>query len=975
MQHGEDEQPNEAVRGRHKRILPFVRDTSRIQGQKKHQLPSVFPISGESSRGHGRGHGRGRGLGRGQGKRRGRGGGLSHPPPELSRYREANSRPGPDEFRQHNNEPITSELSAPSASFGALASSSSGHSLLDRSLSKEMQRLTRDPSSGPHITVTQSSTRTFQTSARPRKRFRPRKNEEYKRTEINTGPAEFSIEQQPSRQTNNSSYDSIDHPTAKRPRIKEEAVSSSSSHVHLVNQQVVVKPEMEEEAAIELLKGQPTSGSKFISYDNHSMCRFDCGEPPSQVRKHRKALKQQEIRALQDQGMNVLASFIRDDGIAIDWCVPMKNKHSTLAPNRISPIVIFNDPKFKTSRPSGKASSPTPPPPQNQPLPSHLNPIIVSTDRPSSERSSSPVGTEITCKEVPIPQRHLPRSGSTRNLEIWAFEQMRLLEAELGSVVLPPPELVGIGEYLAGQEPREGARPYIRIRYKRVVRVQPQTGSTANLVTPPEYLSPTTLSSIDSTGPELPFITYIESSYSSPPSMLLHKDEIDELADNPPSPIAPPSPGQPIIKDTSTSMVNFGTLNANASDEPQAAINGKSPQTTLTGHGEELDELQRLRRDLELSKLEAERKHKELEERILELSRKRPETHTPRPSEQPQPPTIVRIANEEQSSILPLRRGKYDKTRRLLAVSSSAILHVSWLGVMQLVNKGSRQIAATGFGSNPPSSISIEDACSLSPFSTALALSGHESQLAVATLGEGSFGFHPLPGKPHDAKGACSIVTVDQHSVITLGHDRRYIHWKFQSDECLTNPLVLPKLNSCTALAFNPLHNTVITAGSESNKRSKLTLHNMVDPKHSPNTVELSNHPHHVHVDCDNPFLLLARLDDQFQVHDTRMPLYQCVQKFGYQSATHDKGEFRVRGMALVNEVQLDVLSLTIGSTKGDYFARGDASIVRLWDRRSSQSYQTLPTIPLQRVVEVVLDHTSVSCATEAHHIVTYPIV
>ncbi|KAF8760890.1 hypothetical protein RHS01_00539 [Rhizoctonia solani] len=849
MQHGEDEQPNEAVRGRHKRILPFVRDTSRIQGQRKHQLPSVFPISGESSRGHGRGHGRGRGLGRGQGKRRGRGGGLSHPPPELSRYSEANSRP-------------------------ALASSSSGHSLLDRSLSKEMQRLTGDPSSDPHITVARSST--------------------------------------PPRQTNNSSYD-ID-PTAKRPASKKKQ-SLGQFSCSSGKQQVIVKHEMEEEAAIELLQGQPTS--------------------QQQVRKHRKALKQQEIRALQDQ-----------------------EKHSTLAPNRISPIVILNDPKFETSRLSGKASSPTPPPPQNQPLPSHLNPIIVSTDRPSSERSSSPVTIEITCKEVPIPQRHLPRSGSIRNLEIWALEQMRLLEAELGPVVLPPPELVGIGEYLAGQEPREGARPYIRIRYKQVVRVQPQTGSTANLVIPPEYPSPTTLSSIDSTRPELPFITYIESSYSSPSSMRLHKDEIGELADNPPSPIAPPSPGQPIIKDTSTSMANFGTLDANASHEPQAAINGKSSQTTLTGHGEELDELQRLRRDLELSKLEAERKHKELEERILELSRKRPETHTPRPSEQPQPPTIVRIANEEQSSILPLRRGKYDKTRRLLAVSSSAILHVSWLGVMQLVNKGSRQIAATGFGSNPPSSISIEDACSLSPSSTALALSGHESQLAVATLGEGSFGFHPLPGKPHDAKGACSIVTVDQHSVITLGHDRRYIHWKFQSDECLTNPLVLPKLHSCTALAFNPLHNTVIAAGSESNKRSKLTLHNMVDPKHSPNTVELSNHPHHVHVDCDNPFLLLARLDDQFQVHDTRMPLYQCVQKFGYQSATHDKGEFRVRG-----------------STKGDYFARGDASIVRLWDRRSSQSYQTLPTIPLQRVVEVVLDHTSVSCATEAHHIVTYPIV
>ncbi|CAE6419534.1 unnamed protein product [Rhizoctonia solani] len=995
MEHKEDEQPNEAVHGRRKRILPFVRDTSRIQGQKKHQShPTIFSASSQPSRG--RGHGRGHG----QGKHRGRGGGsLPRPPPELPRYIEGSPWSQLDDFGEYGPEPVAPEpATPPDSSFGAQPSPSSGHPLLKKLSFKETEKTPEKRTSDLNIPGPQPSIRPPQNSERPRKRFRPGKNgkhrlnSQHNRANANAFFAEPLAEQQSSQKMTDFASD-IDHLPAKRPRITEEAASSSCASMSLVNQEMVVKSEIEDESATKLLREDPTSGSKFISYDSHPMCRFECGEPPSRVRKHRKALKQQQVRVLRDQGMNVLATFIRDDGIAIDWSIPMKNKDDISTSKSMSPIVVFDDPK--PNFPSPGDATPPISSPRRRPLPSHINPLAVSADKHVNGHPSIPTVTEIACREIPIPLRHLPRDGNTRKLEIWALEQMRLLEAELGPIILPPPELVGIGEYLIGQRLSEGVCPHIKIRYERTVRVKPRIESSTNpdeaysladlMQDPPaissEYPSPIPPSPNGLPQSTLPPIAHMEAPHLSPPTRPLPvKDEVDELANNPPSPLASFDPAYPIPDMIPTFVSNTETLKENESCEPQIATNEESSQNTPTDLCEELDELQRLRRDLELSRFEAERKHKELEERILELSRKRPESHTPRSNEQ-QPPTTIRIANEGKSTILPLRRGKYDKTRRLLAVSNSTILHVSWLGVMQLVNKSSRRIVATGFRSGPPSSISIEDACSLSPSSTALALSGHESQLAVTILGEGSFDFHPLQAKPHDTKGICSVVPIDQQSVITLGHDHRYMHWNFQPDRCSTNPLPLPKLHTCTALAFDPLRGNIITAGSDSNKRSKLTLHNLVDSKHIPNTVELSNHPHHINIDCDNPFLLvlevvypllardtktvftdvvcqLARLDDQFQVHDIRMPLYQCVQKFGYQSVVHEKAEFRVRG-----------------SSKGNYFSRGDTGIVRLWDRRSPQSYQTVPAIPLQRIVEVVLDHSLVSCATETHHIVTYPIL
>lgn len=53
-----------------------------------------------------------------------------------------------------------------------------------------------------------------------------------------------------------------------------------------------------------------------------------------------------------------------------------------------------------------------------------------------------------------------------------------------------------------------------------------------------------------------------------------------------------------------------------------------------------------------------------------------------------------------------------------------------------LVRLFTRRIVATGFEAGAPDSISVDDACSLSASSTALALVGNQSQLAIATLGQ-----------------------------------------------------------------------------------------------------------------------------------------------------------------------------------------------------------------------------------------------
>ncbi|KEP55142.1 hypothetical protein V565_007850 [Rhizoctonia solani 123E] len=973
MGHNEDEQPNESVYGRRKRILPFVKNTSRFQGQKNHQFaPILVPVPpSESTRGRGYNHGRGRG--RGQGKNRGRGGGPP-PAPELPQFREVKPWAQLDDFREYDPQPTPPEPSTPPhPSFGMQAGPSSSHPPPEIPKFVVIRQRLDEWAPGPSTLGPQPPILPFQNSTKPRKRFRPgnnvkqKHNDQPKTANINALIAGPSVDRQVHQEPADLLCDDDSCPPVKRPRTEEKEGPPSCAPSSKIAQ---VKSEIEDDPAIQLLHEKPTSGTKFVSYNNHPRCRFNCGERPGQVRKHRKALKRREIQALCDQGKEVLAAFIRDDGIAIDWIVPKGEVNGPTSESMSPPVVILDD--LEANHPPEEADSPAPPP--NLPLPSHLNPLVVSAGGSDSRRSSTPTTTEIAYREVPIPPRHLPRGGNTRKLEIWALEQMRLLEAELGPVILPPPEFVGVGEYITRQKLPEGVCPHIKLRYKRTVRVQPPAEPSTNSdemfslaelfaespATPPEYSFTTRLPSVGLPEPTFPLIAHLEAACSSiaPSSPPPVKDEVDELADDPPS-----LPGSPSLaldaNEDNTPIPTIQFLSGNGAD-PQVVTTEGTSRVPSEAPNTDLDDLQRLRKDLELSKLEAERRHKELEQRILELSQKHSETPVPGPNVE-QLPAIIRIADEGKSNILPLRRGKHDKTRRLLAASDSTILHVSWLGVMQLVNKDSRRIVATGFGSDTPISIAVEDACSLSPSSVALALSGNEYQLAIATLGQGSFGFRPLRDQPHDAKGVCSIVPVDSQSAITLGHDHRYIHWKFQQDQCSVDSLSLPKLHLCTALAFDPLHNNIVTAGSESNKRSKLTLHKLTDPTHIPNTVELSNHPHHVHVDPDNPFLLvleLARLDDQFQVHDIRMPLYQCVQKFGYQNVIHEKAEFRVRG-----------------SPRGNYFARGDTGLVRLWDRRSPKSHQTIPVIPHQRVVEVVLDRSFISCATEAHHIVTYPIL
>ncbi|KAJ1311037.1 hypothetical protein OPQ81_009543 [Rhizoctonia solani] len=926
MEHNEDEQPNESIYGRRKHI-PFVKNTSRIQGQQKHQYaPNTFSAPhGESSRGRGyvRGRGRDHSRGRGQGKHRSEGG-RNPPPhvPQLPLFKQVDCWTQFDALKEHNQHTIPESSTWLQPNFGVRLGASPSHLPLEKP---------DEWAPGPSVIDRQPPIPPSQNSRRPRKRFRPGKNGKHKHnsqhntTDANTLTTSPSLDRQAPLETADPLRADDYYPPSKRPRIKEEEASPSRTSLSESAQGEFIKSEMGDDPGIDLLLEKSTSGTKFISYDNHPMCRFNCGEPPSRVRKYRKALKGQEVEALRNQGKEVLTAFIRDDGIAIDWVVPNKSDVDSSIPKNTPPTVILGDSGPDPTPPSEGVDAPTLPS-LNRPLPSHLNPLVASADKPDCRRSSTCAATttEIAYREVPIPSRHLPRDGNTRKLEIWALEQMRLLEAELGPVIIPPPELVGIGECITGQKLPEVVHPHIKIRYRQIVRVhQPSVKPGTDFKTPkptepvgkPAAISPIDLSTaplppIDVSEPTLPEIAHPEAarSPSIPITLLPIKNDLDELADDPLSVATSPEPTHSTAENTHTPVLGIKLLNEKTVNEPCTGANKEPLQTADEDANRDSDELQRLRRDLELSRLEAERKHRELEQRILELSQKRLGTHTPTPNIEPTPKP-VRTADE---------------------ASESTILHVSWLGVMQLVDRDSRRIVATGFESGVPSSISIEDACSLASSSTALALSGSECQLAIAALGEGSFSFLPLRDQPHDDRGICSVVPVDARSTITLGHDHRYVHWKFQQDQCSTDLLCLPKLHS-------------------------------FDSKQIPNTVELSNHPHHVHIDPDNSFLLileLARLDDQFQVHDIRMPLYQCVQKFGYQNVLHEKAEFRVRG-----------------SSKGNYFARGDTGIVRLWDRRSSKSHQTIHVIPHQRVVDVVLDYTSISCATEAHHIVTYPIL
>ncbi|KDN43517.1 hypothetical protein RSAG8_06106, partial [Rhizoctonia solani AG-8 WAC10335] len=605
MEHNEDEQPNESVYGRRKRILPFVKNTSRIQGQKIHQFaPILVPVPpSESTRGRGynRGRGRDRGRGRGQGKNRGRGGGPP-PAPELPQFRELNPWAQLDDLREHTPQTTIPEPSTPpQRSFGMQPGPSSGRLPPEIPKFEVIRQRLDDWAPGPSMLGPQPPIRPFQNSKQPRKRFRPGKNDTHKynnqpntvnTTVLAAGP---SVNRQIPQELVDPLRDDGACPPAKRPRIQEEA-SPSRASPSTVALEKAVKSEIEDDTAIELLQEKPIKSGNIatsphsVSYDNHPMCRFNCGELPSQVRKHRKVLRGQESRALRDQGKEVLAAFIRDDGIAIDWIIPTRSEAGGSTPKSMSPVIIPDDPEINT--PPSEEADPPALPPANWALPSHLNPLVVSMDKFDGRRSSTPTTTEIAYREVPIPPRHLPQDGNTRKLEIWALGQMRLLEAELGPVILPPPELVGVGEYITGQELPEGIRPHIKLRYKRTVRVQPsvepstnseETFSLAELMaespaTLPEYPSTAHITSIDLLEPTLPLIIHLETagSPSTPSSPPLIKGEVDELADDPPLPASPKLALVTDEDDTPIPTIEF--LRRNSTGEPQVTTTKESPQ-------------------------------------------------------------------------------------------------------------------------------------------------------------------------------------------------------------------------------------------------------------------------------------------------------------------------------------------------------------------------------------------------------------
>lgn len=126
-----------------------------------------------------------------------------------------------------------------------------------------------------------------------------------------------------------------------------------------------------------------------------------------------------------------------------------------------------------------------------------------------------------------------------------------------------------------------------------------------------------------------------------------------------------------------------------------ASISIEPPTESPSGpSAEELERIRRLRADLEKSRLEAEQRHRDLERQIRELSNKTSDADSSGVNADLHNIFSVnegaRIVDDSKSKLLVLRRGKYDKTRRLLSASDSTVLHVSWLGVMQMVNKDSR---------------------------------------------------------------------------------------------------------------------------------------------------------------------------------------------------------------------------------------------------------------------------------------------
>lgn len=423
MSHYEDEQPNESVRGRPKRIVPFIRDTSR---------------------------GRRRGAGRGSSnpnviRNQGHGFARGVPPASVISRSDLHVMTRPT----HISTSLQYSKSDPSSKLADGFPPKPQPTTVSMTFHGSQGMSTAGPSN-PH-----SGDHTASRPPRLRRRwFRPGVKNKLKNGNNPPPAGDSKLPVTELLSDNQLSLCAVnDSPPAKRLRFKGDY---TNGHILL--------PTPERGGSNGLTPEQPTTGTKFISYDNFPLCRFGCDKPPEEVRDNRRLVKEQEVLALRKLGRDVNAVFIRDDGIAIDWSISTESKDE-----HINSLLPSEDEMATTTRstpPLQTRSSSS----LDKPLPSHLNPIIISSNDATVQRSYTTTVTEIAYRQLAIPPRHLPRFGNTRKLEIWVLEQMRLLEAELGPVLLPPPELVGVCEYVAGQGTPEGVKPYLRIPYKCAMR-------------------------------------------------------------------------------------------------------------------------------------------------------------------------------------------------------------------------------------------------------------------------------------------------------------------------------------------------------------------------------------------------------------------------------------------------------------------------------------------------------------------------
>ncbi|QRV76264.1 hypothetical protein RhiJN_04279 [Ceratobasidium sp. AG-Ba] len=819
MNRGEDTQPSESTHGRPKRILPFVKDTSRGRG------------------------GKGRGVG--SANRGGRGQPRGFGPNSGTPFSSGTSRAAPHRATGSNSIPISSAsqtTGSPQEIF---------HSATESAFQKSASS---KPAISSHIPT------------HPRRKFVPKIQTQSRERNLSNSASGTSGSSLCPQLGSDLAIPASKAPPAKRPRF-DKSLSVEPSTTSMAEHDISNIKFERNDVSTTSNQAEPATGSRFISFGQYSRCSFGCGLNRNQVLNNRNSVREEVVADLRKQGLNVVAVYMRDDGIAIDWSLTSHTPGS-------QPI-----PGTTTSAPQGEQDSAceenvsfaslmeqpfnTPPPDY---LPTHSPPSNVAYIL-SFQDSVTQGSTESAYRDIPIPMPLFSAPGKARELENWVVEQMNQLETELGSVLIAPPELVGIDEHLTVQHTTSNTKPYLRIKYKHLASMMPLEptecgGPLTSILDPnePPGVDPVIRDSLrSSTFPPIAYLPQPSSPISHDNEPLLFKSEKDRLALDPPSPCPIPE-----VAPLGTSYTNPTVVHPDTNNLDRQSSSFENGRTACSSVNSDMDEIQRLREDLETSRLEAEQKHKELERRILELTNQRAGPATPEvgvvsgatlPTSQ-----VVRVVDAYKSSVIPLHKGKHDETRCLLSLSHSTALHVSWLGAMQLIDHDRKKVVASGFEEGAPDGVSTEDACLLSESSIALALAGNGCQLGIVTIGKKSFGYRPLPERPHDPKGICAVAPVDAGQAITLGYDRCYFHWRLDHDNCLSNLLPIPKLHECTALVYEPLASNIITAGSDYRKRGRMGVYSLGDSRAMPTTVDLSNHVHRIHNDVENPSLIILEV-------------------------------------------------------------------------------------------------------------------